>query len=373
MKYRKIFSPDSANPLLISKIGFGTGAGFDTKFASQEELIQRLSRAYELGINWFDTAEQYSGGMAEEILGKALSKNQGAFFFTKFSPINSSAKKIRSALEGSLKRLKRDHIDLYQMHWPQTCSDEYDEILNQIEIFQKEGKIVRFGVCNFNSTDFEKIKNNRLKLISSNQVEYNLFNREHDLLKNKFQNNNIFTIAYGVLEGLKRGQRTNDTSSLLLSLAKKYSASESQIILSWILAKDFFAITTSSIRERVISNIASVDLQLDGIDLARIDELYQGNSRDIDLSLISISQEYIGDKQYFSLNEALENKFGFTPSPFELARSYNPDNYFRPIKVIKFRDGFGINKFKLVGGAVRYWAYQIAFPSIKTIPAFIIN
>ena len=175
------------------------------------------------------------------------------------------------------------------------------------------------------------------------------------------------------MEGLKRGRNANDNPSLILSLAKKYSVSESQVILSWIIGKGFFTITTSSIHERTISNIASIELQLDNVDIAKIDEVYKGNSRDIDLSLINICQECAGNKQYFSLDEALKNKFGFSPSPFELASSYRPDNYFRPIKVIKFRDSFGIEKFKLAGGAVRYWAYQIAFPSNKSIPAFIVN
>lgn len=191
MQYAKL----GRSGLKVSKLCLGT-MNFGS-FTSEEESFEIMNRALELGIIFFDTANVYGGkkgaGITEKIIGKWLEENRERrdtiVLATKVygemgDRINEkhlSAYHIKKACEDSLKRLKTDHIDLYQMHHVHR-ETPWDEIWQVMEQLIREGKIIYVGSSNFAGWDIataneEARKRNLLGLVSE-QSKYNLFNRK---------------------------------------------------------------------------------------------------------------------------------------------------------------------------------------------------
>ena len=161
MKYRKLGNTD----LDVSEVGFGlwtVSTGWWGKI-DEEAGLDLLVKAYDLGINFFDTADAYGDGYGEEVLAKALGgKRQDIIIATKFGydiysnipreghkerPQNFSPEFIRHACEQSLRRLKTDYIDLYQLHNPRIDTIESDEVFDLLNELVKEGKLRSYGVA----------------------------------------------------------------------------------------------------------------------------------------------------------------------------------------------------------------------------------
>ena len=161
MKYRRLGTTD----LGVSEVGFGVwtvGTNWWGKIDEQEG-VRLLVKAYDLGINFFDTADTYGDGYGEEVLAKALgSKRNDIIIATKFGydiysnipreghqerPQDFSPEFIRYACEQSLRRLKSDHIDLYQLHNPRIDTIEKDEVFDLLDDLVKEGKVRNYGVA----------------------------------------------------------------------------------------------------------------------------------------------------------------------------------------------------------------------------------
>jgi aryl-alcohol dehydrogenase-like predicted oxidoreductase len=152
--------------LNITTIGFGAwavgGTGYEYAWGSQsdQDSIDAIHRALELGINWIDTAPAYGMGHSEEVVAQALAEWSGAqpYVFTKctlhwdehgkiFKDLKPQA--IRQECEDSLRRLKVEAIDLYQIHWPTDDAAETDGAWQTLADLQKEGKVRWIGVSNF--------------------------------------------------------------------------------------------------------------------------------------------------------------------------------------------------------------------------------
>ena len=161
MKYRRLGNTD----LSVAEVGFGVWTVSTNWWGKIDEgqAIRLLTSAFDLGINFFDTADTYGTGYGEEILAKAL-KNQrhDMVIGTKFGydfyanvereghqerPQNFTPEFIRYACEQSLKRLDTDYIDLYQLHNPRIDTIEDDEVFETLDELVKEGKIRHYGVA----------------------------------------------------------------------------------------------------------------------------------------------------------------------------------------------------------------------------------
>lgn len=151
MKYRRLGNTD----LKISELSFGTWAiGGSWGKTSDEEALKALQRAIDAGVNFFDTADVYGDGHSEELLSKATKgKEDQIYIATKFcragdinDPENYSEKKVREYLEGSLRRLKRERIDLYQIHCPPLHILKHTNVFDVLDKLQQEGKIRYYGV-----------------------------------------------------------------------------------------------------------------------------------------------------------------------------------------------------------------------------------
>ncbi len=170
----------------ISRIGFGCApmGGYDYGDVSDKKSIAAVRRALDLGITYFDTADIYGFGHAEEILGKALGKERNKVVIaTKFGLKwdvsgkvfrDCSKKQILEAVDGSLRRLKVDAIVLYQLHWHDDKTP-IEEILEALEICKHNGKIQHIGCSNLDATTISNyFSRGRFESLQSS---YNLLNR----------------------------------------------------------------------------------------------------------------------------------------------------------------------------------------------------
>jgi len=209
--------------LRLTPVGFGAWAigGGNWEFAwgpqDDNESIGAIHRALDLGVNWIDTAAIYGLGHSEEIVGRALkSTSDKPFVFTKCSmrwhqdrSIYRSLKteSIAEELEGSLRRLGVETIDLYQIHWPNP-ETEIEEGWEALARFQKEGKIRWIGVSNFSVEQMKRAL--KIAPITSLQPPYSMLRRaiEEEILPFT-QFNNIGVINYSpMVSGLLTGKMT---------------------------------------------------------------------------------------------------------------------------------------------------------------------
>ena len=207
----------------ITTVGFGAWAlgGGDWVYAwgpqDDRESIAAIHHALDLGINWIDTAAGYGLGHSEEVVGQALSgMSERPYIFTKCSlpwnergEINSCLKRdsIRRECEESLRRLKLDAIDLYQIHWPRP-EEELEEGWATLAELQREGKVRWIGVSNYSVAQMQQAE--AIAPISSLQPPYSLIRPE---VENEIlpycQEHNIGVIVYSPMySGLLSGKMT---------------------------------------------------------------------------------------------------------------------------------------------------------------------
>jgi len=189
METRKLGNSD----MRITPVGFGAwalgGGGWEFAWGPQDDAdsIAAIQRALELGVNWIDTAAVYGLGHSEEIVARALKEWRGPrpYVFTKcilrwnekgeiwkeFSP-----ESVRRECEDSLRRLRVDTIDLYQMHWPPDESKPgIEEAWQTLAALKAEGKIRWIGVSNFNAAQIQRAE--QFAPVTSLQPPYSIIRR----------------------------------------------------------------------------------------------------------------------------------------------------------------------------------------------------
>jgi aryl-alcohol dehydrogenase-like predicted oxidoreductase len=172
----------------VSRIGLGTWAmgGLDWGETPEDLAIATCLSALDRGINLIDTAPIYGHGRSEEIVGKAMrahGRREDFFIATKaglvWNPFgvfsNSTASRLRTEIEDSLRRLGTEFIDLYQVHWPDTRTP-IAETAALLAEFLREGKVRALGVSNFSVAQMEEFR--AVAPLSSSQPPYNLFERQ---------------------------------------------------------------------------------------------------------------------------------------------------------------------------------------------------
>lgn len=202
-----------------SRIGLGTWAigGWMWGGTEESEAIRTIHAAFDKGINLIDTAPVYGFGRSEELVGKALvgARRGGAIIATKVGLDwgsgnilrNSSPARLRSELEDSLRRLKTDLIDIYQVHWPDEAVP-FEETAKTLDTFRREGKISAIGVSNFSPEQMDRFR--KVAPLATIQPPYNLFEREieKDVLPYA-EKHGLVVLAYGALcRGLLTGKIT---------------------------------------------------------------------------------------------------------------------------------------------------------------------
>ncbi len=329
----------------------------------------------ELGMSFLDTAEIYGDGLSEEIIGKVISnkKREELFIATKFLPKNSSYEKVLSSLESSLKRLRTEYVDLYQVHWPNPSIPIY-ETLEAMAKLLDSGKIQNIGLCNFSKREIiEAQKFLPTKKIFFYQYEYSLFDRFiEDSIMPFIMKNDAFTIAYSPLD---KGRLVDGESSkkMLMEIANKYNKTPSQIALNWLTSKpNVICIPKSKNPTHMKQNASSTDFVIEPKDLEIIENFCASKRQFVDPMSIKVSLEGEGGNMvYQTIEEAIENKLKMSPSPIELAEFIKNGDSVKPVRLIKASSKKSQYLYYLLEGRLRYWAWVIAFDGKKKIPALI--
>jgi aryl-alcohol dehydrogenase-like predicted oxidoreductase len=227
MKKRQLGNSD----LSITALGFGSWAAggpwqFGWSNQDDSESVAAIHRALELGVNWIDTAAIYGLGHSEEVVARALAEWKGArpYIFTKCGMIWDEAKKvdyslkadsIRRECERSLRRLRTDVIDLYQIHWPADDWSETEEGWTEMARLQKEGKVRWIGASNFSQEELERAQ--AIAPVTSLQPPYSLIRRgiEDEILP-CCEREKIGVIVYSPMaSGLLTGRMTAERAAAL--------------------------------------------------------------------------------------------------------------------------------------------------------------
>lgn len=299
--------------LKVSRIAYGSWRTTEGSEAKKNSLLCH-QKAFEYGVNFFDTADVYDQGQAEIVVGKFIAQNKRSdlVIATKCrgamgkgpNDQGLSRKHIMEACHQSLKRLNTDYIDLYQAHWKEEDTP-MDEIVSTFQLLQQQGKILYWGVSNWGPelmTEAKEICQNILgEFMVSNQPKYSMFNRlvETDGTQDYCYKNGIGMILYSPLDQgmltdkyrdlkIPVGSRATERETMLSELKKDYYqlplkelyqlADELKVPLSSIALQWLFhqkAVTSAIIGaktpEQVAENIKAIDLTLTPEVLAKID------------------------------------------------------------------------------------------------------
>jgi aryl-alcohol dehydrogenase-like predicted oxidoreductase len=265
----------------INRLGYGamriTGQGIWGPPKDKDECIRVLKRAVELGVNFIDTADSYGPNVSEELIAEALAPypadliigTKGGFLRTGPGEwvIDASSEHLKEALEGSLKRLKQDHIDLYQLHRidPKVPAEKSFEFLQKA---QQEGKIKHIGLSEVSVADIKKAQ--EFFEVVSVQNMYSVDNRKWEAeLEYTREHNIAFIPWYPLGGGNVQGEQ------ILQGVADKYNATIHQVALSWLLhhSPNILLIPGTSSVEHLEENMKTADIALTENDMQELEAL----------------------------------------------------------------------------------------------------
>ena len=236
--------------------------------------LRVLRRAYELGCNFFDTADSYGPHVDEELIAEALHPypkdlviaTKGGLVRPRPSRWDEDARPehLRQALEGSLKRLRLERIDLYQLHAPDP-KVPFEESIGALADMQRAGKIRYVGVSNVSVSQLAQAR--KIVPVLSVQNEYNVGNRSSDDVLHACE-----TLGVAFLPWYPLGAGDAMRSSRVKALAKKLKATPAQVAIAWLLKKSpvMLPIPGTSDLKHLEDNVAAAKLELADADFARL-------------------------------------------------------------------------------------------------------
>jgi pyridoxine 4-dehydrogenase len=255
--------------LTVNRLGFGamriTGPGIWGPPKDHDASIKTLRRAVDLGVNFIDTADSYGPNVSEELIAEALHPYpNGLVIATKggwerVGPgqwvHNASPKHLEEAVNGSLRRLKLDRIDVYQLHIPDPTVS-FDASMQTLEKLRQQGKIRHIALSNVTLEHLERAR--KITPIVSVQNRYSFADREWDYLLDHCEKNGIAFIPWAPL-----GQN-REAHDLLDKIAKDLDASPLQVALAWLLRRSpvTLPIPGTSSAKHLEENVAAAALKL---------------------------------------------------------------------------------------------------------------
>jgi aryl-alcohol dehydrogenase-like predicted oxidoreductase len=242
-----------------------TGDGIWGPPKDRKAALAVLSRAVELGVNFIDTADSYGPGVSEELIAEALFpypkdlviatkggwNRPGANQWTH----DASPAHLRNAIEGSLKRLRLDRIEVYQLHAPDPVVP-FETSVETLAELQKEGKIHLVGLSNVTREHIERAR--KIVPIVSVQNRYSFADREWDYVVDHCERNGIAFIPWFPLGAGKVA------GEILNRVAKAHQSTPLQVALAWLLQRSpiMLPIPGTSSVEHLEENIRAATLQL---------------------------------------------------------------------------------------------------------------
>ncbi len=307
--------------LQITPIGIGAWAmgGGDWAFSwgrqEDDQSTAAIHAALDAGVNWIDTAAVYGLGHSEEVVGRAIAgRTRRPYIFTKCSLVwndrreigrSLKAASVRRELEASLRRLRVDVIDLYQIHWPDP-EPEIEEGWRTLAQLQQEGKVRHIGVSNFNAAQMKRVEG--IAAITSLQPNYNIVTRdiEKDVLP-FCREQHIGVIVYSPMKsGLLTGAMTREriaalppddfrprTASfkepllsrnlglveVLRGIGERYSCTPGEVAIAWTLRDPVItgAIVGMRSAEQAKQIVRSAEFRLNPDEIGEIEAYLKAN------------------------------------------------------------------------------------------------
>jgi diketogulonate reductase-like aldo/keto reductase len=257
----------------LAVVGQGTWYLEDSDHAS---AIAALRSGLDLGMTHIDTAELYGRGTVERIVGEAIAgRRDEVFLVSKVVPQNASRRGTLSACERSLARLRTDRLDCYLLHW--RGEHALEDTFVAFEQLQREGKILSWGVSNFDVPDLDEAREIAGDgSLVCNQVLYHLKERaiEHAVLP-WCERHGLAVVAYSPFgHGRFPGPRTRG-GRVLQEIAVAHGATARQVALRFLLRWPMlFTIPKAGRPEHAVENAGAGDLRLTAAELARIDHAF---------------------------------------------------------------------------------------------------
>lgn len=315
MRTRQLGNTD----LEITPLGLGTwaigGGNWQFGWGPQDDdaSIATIHRALDLGINWIDTAAVYGLGHSEEIVAKALQgRSPRPYVFTKGSRVwndkgeitgSLKGQSLRHEVENSLRRLRIDVIDLYQLHWPDP-EEDIEEAWRTLAKLQKEGKLRYIGVSNFNVQQMRRAQ--KIAPIASLQPPYSLVHPEVEKeILPYCQERDIGVIVYspmmsGLLTGSMSAERVANMpeddwrkgdpdfqeprlsrniqlANLLQEIGYPHGRSTGEVAIAWVLHNPAVtgAIVGGRTSKQIDEVIGAAEFRLSESELAQIEKFLQ--------------------------------------------------------------------------------------------------
>lgn len=255
--------------LRVNRMGYGamriTGPGVWGPPADKAAALATLRRAIELGVNLIDTADSYGPGTSEELIAEALYPYPaGLVIATKGGwerpgpgqwTHNASPKHLTEALEGSLKRLRLDRVDIYQLHAPDNAVS-FEASVEALARLRERGKIRHIALSNVTREHVERAR--IIVPIVSVQNRYSFADRESDFIVDYCEQNNIAFLPWAPLGQAK------EAHDAIQRLANDLDATPLQVALAWLLKRSRVILPipgTSSVKH-LEENLASAGLEL---------------------------------------------------------------------------------------------------------------
>lgn len=268
----------------IPVLGLGTwliGGDTTPDYSEDEQAIQAIKSAIDLGYDHIDTAEYYGNGHCEELVGKAIKDidRQCLFITSKVWTTNLNYNDVISSAKRSLQRMRTDYIDLYLIHSP-SSNIPIKKTMSAFD-YLVDNKMVKYiGVSNFKASQLKEAQKYAKHKIVANQIEYSLLTRNigkysgnRDMESKTIpycQENDIIIMAERPIE---RGLILK-SHPLLDSLEKKYKKTKAQIAMNWLISKkNVVTIPKSTNLNHLKENLGSIGWQMDKSDIELLDEI----------------------------------------------------------------------------------------------------
>jgi pyridoxine 4-dehydrogenase len=275
--------------LTVNRLGFGamriTGDGIWGPPKDRARALAVLRRASELGVNFIDTADSYGPGVSEELIAEALFPYKKDLVIATKGGWNrpgpnqwthdSSPEHLRKALEGSLKRLRLERIDVYQLHTPDPVIP-FDASVETLAELRRQGKIRLVGLSNVTREHVERAR--KIVPIVSVQNRYSFADREWDSVVDYCEQHGIAFIPWFPLGAGKAADQ------ILTKIAKAHQVEPLQVALAWLLQRSpiMLPIPGTSSVEHLEENLAAGSLRLTADEFRQLSDVKDGKyvSRD---------------------------------------------------------------------------------------------
>lgn len=264
----------------VNRLGYGamriTGPGIWGPPKDKNGALAVLRRAIEVGVNFIDTADSYGPGVSEELIAEALFPYPKDLVIATKGGWNrpapghwshdSSPKHLRQAVEGSLKRLRLERIELYQLHTPDPAIS-FDVSMGALAEMQREGKIHHIGLSNVTREHVQRAQ--KIVPIVSVQNRYSVFDREWEHVLDYCEQQRTAFIPWFPLGA---GGVGHDTLS---RVAQAHRAKPIQIALAWLLQRSpiMLPIPGTSSTEHLDEDIAAAAIHLTKEEFRQLDEV----------------------------------------------------------------------------------------------------